>query len=61
LNWAAAYSDRMLVMQRGVLARDAAPSEVMQPEVVRELFGFDAEAVRVGTKSWLVPRVEKVD
>jgi ABC-type cobalamin/Fe3+-siderophores transport system ATPase subunit len=58
LNWAAAYSDRMLVMQRGVLARDAAPSEVMQPEVVRELFGFDAEAVRVGTKSWLVPRVD---
>jgi iron complex transport system ATP-binding protein len=57
LNWAAAYSDRMLVMQRGVLARDANPSEVMQPEVVRELFGFDAEAVTIGTKSWLVPRV----
>ena len=61
LNWAAAYSDRMLVMQRGVLARDATPSEVMQPDVVRELFGFDAEAVRVGTKSWLVPRVREVD
>ncbi|HEV7573110.1 MAG TPA: ABC transporter ATP-binding protein [Thermoanaerobaculia bacterium] len=57
LNWAAAYSDRMLVMQRGVLARDATPDEVMQPDVVRELFGFDAEAVTVGTKSWLVPRV----
>jgi ABC-type cobalamin/Fe3+-siderophores transport system ATPase subunit len=61
LNWAAAYSDRMLVMQRGVLARDAMPSEVMRPEVVRELFGFDAEAVRVGNKSWLVPRVHQVD
>jgi iron complex transport system ATP-binding protein len=57
LNWAAAYSDRMLVMQRGVLARDATPSEVMRPEVVRELFGFDSESVRVGNKSWLVPRV----
>jgi iron complex transport system ATP-binding protein len=58
LNWAAAYSDRMLVMQRGVLARDATPSEVMQPSVVRELFGFDAEAVSMGGRSWLVPRVD---
>lgn len=59
LNWAAAYSDRMLVMQRGSLARDAAPAEVMQPDVVRELFGFDAEAVAMGGRSWLVPKVEK--
>jgi iron complex transport system ATP-binding protein len=57
LNWAAAYSDRMLVMQRGALARDAAPSEVMQPDVVRELFGFDAEAVTLNGRPWLVPRV----
>lgn len=57
LNWAAAYSDRMLVMQNGTLARDATPSEVMQPEVVRELFGFDAEAVSRNGRSWLVPRV----
>jgi iron complex transport system ATP-binding protein len=57
LNWAAAYSDRMLVMQHGSLARDAAPAEVMQPDVVRELFGFDAEAVAMGGRSWLVPRV----
>jgi iron complex transport system ATP-binding protein len=57
LNWAAAYSDRMLVMQQGVLALDAKPSEVMQPEVVRELFGFDAEAVVMGGRNWLVPKV----
>src|SRR5205809_4069145 len=57
LNWAAAYSDRMLVMQRGVLARDATPAEVMQPERIRELFGFDAEAVEAGGRAWLVPRV----
>jgi iron complex transport system ATP-binding protein len=59
LNWAAAYSDRMLVMQRGILARDAAPSVVMQPEVVRELFGFEAVAVSVNGRSWLVPRVDQ--
>jgi iron complex transport system ATP-binding protein len=57
LNWAAAYSDRMLVMQRGALARDAAPDEVMQPDAIRELFGFDAESVRTGGRAWLVPRV----
>ena len=57
LNWAAAYSDRMLVMQRGALALDATPAEVMQPERIRELFGFDAEAVEAGGRAWLVPRV----
>jgi len=53
LNWAAAYSDRMLVMRAGQLARDAAPADVMRSDVVRELFGFDAEIV----DGWLVPRL----
>jgi len=57
LNWAAAYSDRMLVMQRGVLARDASPAEVMKADVVKELFGFDAEPVAMNGRNWLVPRV----
>lgn len=51
LNWAAAYCDRMLVMQKGSLALDAPPIEVMQPDRVRELFGFDARLV----DGWLVP------
>jgi ABC-type cobalamin/Fe3+-siderophores transport system ATPase subunit len=53
LNWAAAYSDRMLVMQKGALALDAPPSELMKPDVVRELFGFQARVV----DGWLVPEV----
>jgi ABC-type cobalamin/Fe3+-siderophores transport system ATPase subunit len=57
LNWAAAYCDRMLVMQRGALALDATPSEVMQPARIRELFGFDAEAVEANGRAWLVPKV----
>ncbi len=57
LNWAAAYCDRMLVMQGGTLARDASPAEVMQPDVVRELFGFEAEPVSMNGRFWLVPRV----
>jgi iron complex transport system ATP-binding protein len=57
LNWAAAESDRMLVMQRGALALDAAPRDVMRAEVMRELFGFEAETVTAGDRSWVVPRV----
>jgi ABC-type cobalamin/Fe3+-siderophores transport system ATPase subunit len=51
LNWAAAHSDRMLVMQQGRLALDAKPSEVMRPEVMRELFGFEAKLI----DRWIVP------
>lgn len=53
LNWAAAHSDRMLVMQQGRLALDATPVEVMRPEVMRELFGFEAKVV----DRWIVPGV----
>ena len=57
LNWAAAHSNRMLVMQGGALALDAAPSEVMRGEVMRSLFGFEAETVALGGKTWVVPKV----
>lgn len=57
LNWAAAYCDRMLVMQRGSLAVDASPREVMIPGRIRELFGFDAHVVTANGRAWLVPRV----
>lgn len=56
LNWAAAHSDRMLVMQSGTLALDAKPGEVMRPEVMRTFFGFDAETVVAGGRTWIVPR-----
>jgi iron complex transport system ATP-binding protein len=54
LNWAAAYSYRMLVMRGGALMVDDTPRAVMQPARIRELFGFDADVV--GGR-WLVPRV----
>ncbi len=57
LNWAAAHSDRMLVMQGGALALDAAPSDVMRAEVMRTMFGFEAETVASGGKTWVVPHV----
>ncbi len=52
LNWAAAYSDRMIVMRRGEIAVDAVPAAVMRAEVVRDLFGFEARVV----DGWVVPR-----
>ena len=59
LNWAAAYSDRMLVMQRGALVVDDAPANVLRAERVRELFGFDADVIESGGRRWLVPRVQR--
>ena len=56
VNWAAAYSNRMLVMERGALALDAAPSEVMRPEVMRRFFGVDAASVEFEGRSWILPR-----
>jgi len=57
LNWAAAHSDRMLIMQQGALALDAPPRDVMRAEVMRDFFGFEAETVAAGGRAWVVPRV----
>jgi len=51
LNWAAAYCDRMLVMQNGAVALDAPPKELMRADIIRRLFGFDARVV----EGWIVP------
>jgi ABC-type cobalamin/Fe3+-siderophores transport system ATPase subunit len=57
LNWAAAYSDRVIVMREGALAADLTPTEIMRPEIVRDLFGFDAQTVTSGGRTWIVPDV----
>ncbi|HEX6160827.1 MAG TPA: ABC transporter ATP-binding protein, partial [Thermoanaerobaculia bacterium] len=56
LNWAAAYSDRMLVMQDGALALDAPPAQVMTSEVMKRYFGFDAVPVEHEGRHWMMPR-----
>lgn len=56
LNWAAAFSDRMLVMDRGALAVDAPPRDLMQPEMIQRYFGFDAIVVEANGRAWLVPK-----
>ena len=57
LNWAAAHTDRILVMQQGSLALDAPPDHVMRPEVMRALFGFEAQTIASGGRTWIVPNV----
>ena len=57
LNWAAAYADRVIVMNAGTVAADVPPGEFVQPDLIHSLFGFDAEAVTVGGRRWLVPKV----
>jgi ABC-type cobalamin/Fe3+-siderophores transport system ATPase subunit len=58
LNWAAAHTDRMLVMQNGTLAMDATPAEVMTPDVMSRLFGFTAQTVSASGRSWVVPNLD---
>lgn len=55
LNWAAAYSDRILVMRDGTLAADVTPAELMRPEMIRDLFGFDGAVVSGNGRPWIVP------
>ncbi|MBK5258129.1 MAG: ABC transporter ATP-binding protein [Thermoanaerobaculia bacterium] len=57
LNWASAFSDRVLVMRDGALAADLPSADLMRAEVIRELFGFDAAVVESGGRRWLVPGV----
>jgi ABC-type cobalamin/Fe3+-siderophores transport system ATPase subunit len=57
LNWAAAHSDRMLVLQQGTLALDATPAEVMRPDVMQTFFGFAADTIATNGKTWIVPRL----
>lgn len=59
LNWASAYSDRMLVMNEGRLVLDSTPRNVMTPEVMSKYFGFSAEVVfsEASNRAWIIPQV----
>lgn len=63
LNWSSAYSDRMLVMNRGRLVLDSTPENVMTPEVMSKYFGFAAELVssRSSNRAWIIPQVRSTE
>lgn len=46
LNLAAAYSDRVVMLQNGEVAADAAPGEVLTAEKLRDVFEVEAEIRR---------------
>lgn len=43
LNLAAAYSDRVVVLDRGQIVSDATPAEVLTAESIRTVFGVETE------------------
>jgi iron complex transport system ATP-binding protein len=55
LNLAAAHADRMILLNRGGVAADAPPVEVLRRELLREVFGVETE-VREGPggRPWVV-------
>jgi len=55
LNLAAAYSDRVVMLDKGQVAADASPSEVLTEEKIRDVFGVAAE-IRAGRdgRPWIL-------
>ena len=46
LNLAARYARRMVAIKQGKISAQGSPDEVMRPEVLREVFGIEAEVIR---------------
>ncbi len=46
LNLAARYAKRMVAIRQGAIAAQGSPEEVMRPEILREVFGVEAEVIR---------------
>jgi iron complex transport system ATP-binding protein len=55
LNLAAAHADRIVILNRGGVAADAPPGEVLRRELLREVFGVEAD-IREGPggRPWVV-------
>ncbi|GGG07436.1 ABC transporter ATP-binding protein [Paenibacillus abyssi] len=45
LNHASRYADHMIAIKNGRVAGEGSPAEVMTPEVLREVFGIEADVV----------------
>lgn len=46
LNQAARYSDRLFVMKQGELVADGSPEEILQEEMLREVFSIETKVIR---------------
>jgi len=54
LNLAAAYSDRVVLLDRGEVAADAPPSQVLTTEKIRGVFGVEAEIRQEAGRPWIL-------
>lgn len=55
LNLAAAYADRMVLMQDGSIRADGSPSEVLNPESIEQVFHVHAELHRRASgQPWVI-------
>ncbi|MHB0970253.1 MAG: ABC transporter ATP-binding protein [Thermoanaerobaculia bacterium] len=58
LNWSAAISNRMIVLEKGSIVLDAPPDDVLRPEVMARHFAYEAERiVSPDGRAWILPRV----
>jgi ABC-type enterochelin transport system, ATPase component len=48
LNIAAAYADRIVVMQAGRVVRDGSPTDVIDQQLLAEVFRVDGEVIEIG-------------
>lgn len=55
INTAAAYADRLVAMRDGEIVADGTPDEVLQPDVLQEIFEVETEVVHVGGRPVAVP------
>jgi iron complex transport system ATP-binding protein len=55
LNLAATFADRVVALDHGRVAADAAPSDVFAPELLRRIFGVESEIRRrADGKPWIL-------
>ena len=55
LNLAAAFADRIVVLNSGRVAADAAPDQVLAPDLIRGVFGIESQLFRTAEgRPWIV-------
>ena len=52
-------SSRVVVMHEGRMIADGAPNEVINPSMLRDIYGVEADIVAHRDKNWCIPRFEK--
>lgn len=60
-NWAAAFSDRVVVMSAGRVVAHGPPAAVLTRELMRDVFGLRAEILHgAGGVGWIVPALDSL-